>query len=115
MSAPDGMGERFEVRDATGKTLGFFVPDGVVNALVAERDALRQRLAELQAEVERLRKEVEEVREERDEYLEAVNYLTSEDCTFNAREFAEMKRNGVPFEQVIAEVEQILNRKPSGG
>jgi hypothetical protein len=115
MAVPDDIGQRFELRDAGGGTLGFFVPDGVLNGLIAERDSLRQQLAAAREEVEGLRKERDQLQAERDKYLEDVNYLLSEECPFNPWDFWEMKRNGIPFERVIAEVEQIANRKPSGG
>jgi DNA repair exonuclease SbcCD ATPase subunit len=53
--------QKLEVRDASGKTVGFFLSESTLRELMAEQDRMRQELA-------RLRQIQEELEKEREEY-----------------------------------------------
>jgi hypothetical protein len=96
----------------------------VVTDLIAERDRLRRQVAEQQEELARLRAEAERLAREqarivaeRDDYLRAVYALwPKEDVPPRTEEeLDELRRTAVPFDEVIAEVDQILGAEGDGG
>jgi chorismate mutase len=115
MSPPLNHGAQ-ELRDDAGSTVGFFLPDRQLRELLAERDALMKQVAELQAQLAAERAEAAQIRKERDAYLETAHYLTRKDLVpFTAEELADIRENGIPFEEVIAEVERAVQGQGHGG
>ncbi len=55
MSNPIDVTWKVELHDSSGTTLGSFVAESIVTELIAERDRLRNQVAEQQAEIERLK------------------------------------------------------------
>ena len=51
MSKPIKLNETLTLRDASGATLRIFVPEDALNELLAERDSLRQQVAEQQQKI----------------------------------------------------------------
>ena len=108
MSFPIGLDQKLEVRDASGAIVGFILSDQQTRDLLAERDALRKRVAELQAQTARLTAE-------RDGYLESLHFLTRKELTpLTEQELTELQKDGLPFEQLLPEIEQIVGLKADG-
>ncbi len=109
MSNAVGFGQGLELRDASGRTLGVFLPDAVIKELIAERDALRKQVAEQQEKLATLKAE-------RDSYRQTVYALWPKDVPLlTEEELDEMKRNGIPFRQIIEEIELFFSDgEPSG-
>lgn len=108
MSFPVSLDQRLEVRDASGATVGFILSDQQTRDLLADRDALRKRVAELQAQTARLTAE-------RDGYLESLHFLARKELTpLTEQELAELQKDGLPFEQLLPEIEQIVGLKAAG-
>jgi uncharacterized protein (DUF3084 family) len=110
MSESINFEQRLELRNASGTTLGYFVPNDTIHSLLTERDSLHQELTRLQKELAALRKEKEEVETERNAYQQSLQALLKEDFTFTEEEILDLQQNGIPFEQVIAEVEKIVSQ-----
>lgn len=100
MSSPREPGPGFELRDPAGRTLGVFVPDGVIQ--------------DLRAECERLRRQVAQLQTERDDYLQALRRLTGGDSPLTREELEELQKTSVPFEQVIDLIERELQGRGHG-
>ena len=98
-----------ELHDSSGAKLGVFLPEEQLQELLAERDALRAQLALQQQELSRLR----DIERERDTYLQFLHFMTRPNVLLTEQELTELK-NGVPGEQVLAEMEQILSVKEDG-
>jgi hypothetical protein len=94
MSEPTEFGPGFELRDPSGRTLGVFVPNSMIQDLRAECERLRQQVTQLQAE--------------RDKYLKFLKEITGGAPLITAEEVAELDKNGIPFEQVIEQIERDL-------
>jgi hypothetical protein len=94
MSEATELGPGFELRDPSGRTLGVFVPDSMIQELRAECERLRRQVAQLQAE--------------RDDYLQALRQVTGGIFPLTREELDELDRTSVPFEQVIEQVEREL-------
>jgi hypothetical protein len=75
--------------------------------LVAERDALRQQVADLQ-------RRMADLQAERDDDRRAVEHLTREDHPFDPRLWANVRKEGGPGEQVLAEIEQLVRDAGQG-
>ena len=116
MSIPINLDQKLELRDASGSTVGFVLPEQFLRDLLAERDALRKEVAELQEQLTALRDRAARVEAERDGYLESLHFLTRKDVVpFTEQELADLQKNGMPFDQIIPEIEQIVGLKASGG
>jgi uncharacterized coiled-coil DUF342 family protein len=117
MSDSIDLAEGLELRDASGSTLGVFLPQRILNELVSERDSLRLQVVEARQEVDRLRRVIAEngpaategLRAERDAYLKTLHALLRKEITFDAQELREMESNGITVEQILAEVGQIVS------
>jgi chromosome segregation ATPase len=114
----DQSNQGVELPDDSGRSLGFVRSEEAVRELTAERDRLRQEVAEIQAKLgalaaerDRLREELAAAQRERDEYLRWLYALTPKDSPITPEEFAEGLKNAVPGEQVFAELEQILKER----
>jgi predicted nucleic acid-binding Zn-ribbon protein len=108
--------QNLELRDPSGTPVGFFVPDRVFRDLLAERDDLRRQVAVLRQEVLDLQAQVEKVAREKDERIRSLRDLCRELARpITAEELAEIKKDGIPFAQVVAEVEQIVAGSLHGG
>lgn len=93
----------------------------VVKDLIAERDRLRQQVANQQAELVRLRRELEEAAQlqerlvaERDAFRKDVFALlwSKDGATFTQEDVAEWERTGVPLEEFIHEIEEFAEKGP---
>jgi hypothetical protein len=118
MSNQSNLVQGVELRDASGRSLGFFQSEVTVREVTTERDRLREELTATRAELvalaaerDRLREELAAAQRERDEYLRWAYALTPKDPPITPEELAEGQKNGVPGEQVFAELEQILKEK----
>lgn len=107
---------QFELRDAAGSTVGVFLPDQQLRDLLAERDALKKQVVELQSQLAAERDEGARTRQERDAYLESLHYLARKDLVpWTAEDLADLRENGIPFEEVISGVEQLVKEHGRGG
>jgi chromosome segregation ATPase len=111
-----------ELRDAAGGSLGTFQSEETVRGLAAECDRLRSELAQLRAtllatdqtaraltdERHQLHEEIARLRNERDEYQKAVHFLTQREFAITREDIAEIEKEGLTFDKVIAEVEQVV-------
>jgi hypothetical protein len=94
----------------------------VVKDLIAERDHLRQQVAEQLAELARLRRELgeatrlgEELSEEVDAYRKEAFALLPKDATlFTEEDVAEWEKTGIPLEEFIHEIEGMSEKGPPG-
>jgi chromosome segregation ATPase len=90
----------------------------VVKDWIAERDRLRQQVADQQAELLRLRGELEEavrlserLASERDAYRRDVFALRPKDeAPFTDKDVAEWERTGIPLEEFIHEIEEFTEK-----
>jgi hypothetical protein len=87
---------QMEVRDKEGRVVAFVVPCQVWDNLVLERDALRCRLEKLIAEHEVYRK--------------ALQARLAIDVDFSPEEIAELRQEGLSFDEVTAGVSQLFPR-----
>jgi hypothetical protein len=85
-------------------TVNGFTAD--VQALVKERDGLKQRVVDLEQERDSLRKALAATEAERDCYLQSLHASTRREVHFSERELEELRQNGVPAEQFLAELKQ---------
>jgi hypothetical protein len=95
-------GHELELRDATGRSLGVFVSNRVVQELTAERDRLR-------AELERVRQETQALAErvaKQDEKLAAFTAALQEYITFTPEELADLEKNGESLTEFIERMER---------
>jgi hypothetical protein len=97
MTTPLDVGQHLDARDASGSVPAVVVSQSAYRDLLAERDALRQRVAELE--------------KERDEYL-AV--LSRHGLGFTAQELGELREGGFSFEEVLRDVERVVGPNPGG-
>jgi hypothetical protein len=105
MFIPNNLEEKLEVCDESGRALGFLVNVQAFHDLVAERDALRVRVAELQVQFT-------EVEAERDELVHAMEVLAREGLVpIGEEEIEDLKRNGVSFEDIMLDLDEILAGK----
>jgi hypothetical protein len=91
-----------------------------VKDLIAERDRLRRQVADLQQELDRLRAEAANERArltaERDGYRRDVSALLSKEMPdFTEHDIAEWQRTGLPLEDFIHEIEEIVEKGPADG
>ena len=115
MSFPINLDQRLEVRDASGATVGFILSDQQTRDLITERDALRKQVAELQRQTAALHDQAARLKAERDGYLESLHFLTRQNLTpLTEPELAELNRDGLPFEQLLPEMEQVVGLKARG-
>lgn len=104
-------GQRWELRDASGATVGYHVPVSELERqkqLEAERLQLQRTAQELSEECAALRNELAEVRTEQDQYLEALYARTRTDFSFTEEELRDLEHSGVTSEQVLAEIDKVL-------
>jgi uncharacterized coiled-coil DUF342 family protein len=108
-------GERLELRDAKGRTVGYLFVRQLVEELTAERDRLREevrrlrdQLGQAEAEALRLTQEQAKLTAERDRHLKALHELTYQEFHFTPEEIADMDRNGVELRAIIEELERTL-------
>jgi len=88
MSIPIDPGKPWRMVDDAGQALGVVLSGEALQRLLAERDALRD--------------EVSRLREERDEYLRV---LAQHGLAFTAQELEELRRDGVPLDELIRQLE----------
>jgi hypothetical protein len=94
----------------------------VVKDLIAERDRLRQQVADQQAELLRLRQELgqstrlgEELVAELEAYRKEAFALWPRDETlFTEKDVAEWERTGIPLDEFIHEIEGTAEKGPPG-
>jgi TrmH family RNA methyltransferase len=76
--------------------------------LEAERERLEKARQELVQEADRLRKELKSVEYERDMYIRSLyELLPRTPFTFDEQELAEMRENGVTFDQILKDLEEV--------
>jgi hypothetical protein len=72
-----------------------------------ECSRLREQLAQLRAEHRALQEQARIWKQERDEYLRTVfSLLPPSDMTFTAEEIADLEKNGVGIEDILADLER---------
>jgi hypothetical protein len=109
VSQPFEASQGYELRDPAGVTVGVFVPAPVLPALTAERDALRARVTEQAKQLAALREELDRLRKERDEYQQALECVSRDkSLLIDQGELADLERNGVPFADIVGEIEKML-------
>src|SRR5437879_3800519 len=94
MSIPIKLDQEVELRDSAGKTVAYVVPASL--------------LKELREELDRLRKELENVCTKRDEYRDGLICMMKDYITFTPEELADAEKNGLSFDQLMAEIQPIL-------
>jgi hypothetical protein len=117
MSATVDLGQRLELRDASGSVLGYFLP---LKELVQSRgdrpdsqhcqtqgQAGIETSESLVAERDRLLQEVALLRAERDLYLESLYVLTREDFTYDKQAILANLNSGQTLEQLLEELEAV--------
>jgi hypothetical protein len=121
VSKPIDLETRLELRDASGTTLGVFVPEHVLRDLIEERNRLRTQIAENERTArlnstppEQDRASAASIAAERDVYLGALYALTRKEFEIDPTELAEMENNGLTIEQLLAEVERLGGMKSPG-
>lgn len=112
MSNQANAGQRLELRDPSGRTLGYYVPadefelsfgNTAEHSQEAEAAAKRweQVCKELTAERDRLRAEVAQIRTERDQYLRSLYALIPSKFTFDQQELVALEQNGLTLDQIL--------------
>jgi hypothetical protein len=114
MSFPNGE-QRLELRDNKGTTLGFFLSADELSAQAAERERLHQQVADRGARREKLSREKEALLAEVANYEKILRVWEEEGIApMTRKEFEHLLEHGVPFETVIAQVEEMLQSPPLG-
>jgi cell division protein FtsB len=114
MSLPNG-DERLELRDTKGNTLGFFLPEQVLQEQAAEREALCKQIADMQARLDALTREKEGLLKEVDNYSKILEVWEQDGIApMTRKELEHAKKHGIPFETVIAEIEEMIQSRSSG-
>jgi len=91
------------------------IPEQHFRNLLAERDALAKQVAELQDRLAQALKVHACLKTERDEYKNALEVCARERLVpFGQEEVEDLKRNGLPFEQVVREIEEMVASDQSG-
>jgi hypothetical protein len=70
--------QKLKVSDEAGATVGYLVPEKVLRDLLAERESLRARVAELEAQSAALRERAARAEEERDDYCHVIEVCARE-------------------------------------
>jgi hypothetical protein len=106
MTVPIDLAQQLEVHDASGSVLGFIVSAKAYRELLAERDALQKRVAELEKERAALQQECAD-------HLRALEYLARPDCPYDPRGLATLERDcTTPLEEAVAD---LLGKEVAGG
>jgi chromosome segregation ATPase len=112
MSDPINPNQRWEVRDASGQLLGYFVPGEELERRLKEA---QERIAQLEAEraefqqrIHALTTERDAMREERDGYLSSLYALTRKEVTITEEDIRDIEENGMPLSAIIVELEKKL-------
>src|SRR5262249_1407782 len=109
---PVDLSQRLELRDASGSTLGYYVPAKEFESCFAgnkEGPEKWERLyKELKEDHERLHKEMSRLRAERDQYLKSLYALIPSQFTFSEEELAELEKSGVTFDALL----ETIKRRP---
>jgi hypothetical protein len=115
VSSPANFDQKLELRDASGRTVGFVLPERQLLDLLAQQEALQKQVVELRQQVAALTARAEEVARERDAYLQTLHFLSRDRLVpITEEELEDIRKTGIPFEQIVAEVEQIVTRGSSG-
>jgi len=93
--------ERVQLLDSSGQVTGSFVPEGVLQQLLAERDRLADELKQLQ-------QVLKQTEADRDQQRRAFESLEEMCAPLLRKELQETEKNGVTLGQVIAELERDL-------
>src|SRR5437660_827802 len=114
MNVPNGE-QRLELRDPEGNTLGFFVSDRKLREEAAERGTLRKQVAEMQDQIDELTREKERLHKEVDNYAKILE-VWERDCVapMTRKEMEHLEKHGIPFETVVAEVEEQIRSRSAG-
>jgi hypothetical protein len=118
MSNQVNPGQRLELRDASGRVLGYYVPASEFelrfgNAAEhspqakAEQKPWEQICKELTEERDRLRVEVAEIRTERDQYLRSLYALIPSRFNFDEQELAALEQNGLTLDQILEDIQAL--------
>jgi hypothetical protein len=114
MTFPNGE-QRLELRDTKGTTLGFFLSERELKEQKEEREALRKQVADLQARLDDMGRDKEALRKEVNNYAKMLEVWERDGIAPMTRnEMEHLRKEGIPFETVIREIEE-LQRTPSRG
>jgi hypothetical protein len=114
MTFPNGE-HGLELRDTKGTTLGFFVSEQELRERAAERETLCKQVADLQSRLEELARDEKALREKVNDYAKILEVWERDGIAPPTRnEIEQLRREGIPFETVIAEVEGLV-RTPACG
>jgi len=105
-------GQRLELRDASGRILGYYVPAGEFESRfgnTAEHSEKTETVEkpweqickELTEERDRLRAEVARLRTERDQYLRSLYALIPSEFNFDEQELVALEQNGLTLDQIL--------------
>jgi septal ring factor EnvC (AmiA/AmiB activator) len=116
MFNPNESDQRLEMRDASGRTVGYCLPvqeferqfgNGTrVQQLEREQQRLQQLVRELTEERDRLREALKARDWQCAAYRKSVLALTRSDFTFTEEELRDLEQNGGSLSEVIAELER---------
>jgi hypothetical protein len=110
------LGQRLELRDPSGSTLGYFLPTKefeqccgkdlkTVQELLADRQQLELTVKKLMEERDGLRDELVKLVAERDQYLHSLYALTRQEFTLQPEELVALEANGLTLGQIIEQIE----------
>jgi hypothetical protein len=109
-------GKRLELRDESGQLLGYCLSVEAVRQLLAERDSLATQVADLQRSRAEQEKEPGELLAELEDYRKMLHYWETEGLAPpTKKDIAEMDAHGIPFEEIVAEIEAMVRVSPNEG
>jgi predicted nuclease with TOPRIM domain len=107
--------QRLELRDTKGTTLGFFLSERELQEQAEEREALRKQVADLQSQLDAVAHDKKALREEVENYAKMLEVWERDGIApMTHKELEQLRKDGIPFESVIAEIDALV-RIPSRG
>lgn len=107
MSHPIEIPQRVQLLDASGQVTGSYVPEGVLQQLLAERDRLLD-------EIKRLQQTLKQAEADRDRLRRSFEAMEQDYAPLLKRELEDAEKNGVTLGQFIDELERDLKGVDQG-